>query len=60
MELIRLTSDYNLKRFDCGDEDLNGFLLDDAKNFLEKRIAKTFIIEDEGRIVAYLDRKSVV
>lgn len=53
MELIRLTSDYNLKRFDCGDDDLNGFLLDDAKNFLEKRIAKTFIIEDEGRIVAY-------
>lgn len=53
MKLVRLTEDYEISNFDCGDEDLNNFLNDDAKNFQSKRIANTFILEDEGRIVAY-------
>lgn len=53
MELKRLTSDYVFTDFDCGDADLNEFLLVDAKHFLEKRIANTFILEDEGNIAAY-------
>ena len=36
-----------------GDEDLNKFLLDDAKPAQELRIANTFILEDDGRIAAY-------
>ncbi len=39
MRLVRLTQEYDLTDFDCGDEDLNCFLIEDAKNFLEKRIA---------------------
>lgn len=53
MELIRLTADYDMKPFDCGDADLNGFLMEDAKLFLNKKLAHTFILEDEGMIVAY-------
>lgn len=53
MRLARLTAVYKLENFDCGDNDLNDFLFEDAKNFLEKRIANTFVLEDEGRIVAY-------
>lgn len=53
MQLVRLTQDFELKEFDCGDSDLNDFLFEDAKHFLEKRIASTFILEDEGKIVAY-------
>ena len=53
MKLIPLTQDYPLVEFDCGDSDLNDFLLKDAKHFLEKRIANTFVLEDEGHIVAY-------
>lgn len=53
MRLVRLTPDYEFGAFDCGDEDLNEFLIDDAKNFLSKRIANTFILEDEGKIAAY-------
>ena len=53
MKIISLTLDYVLSAFDCGDDDLNEFLLEDAKLFLEKRIANTFILEDEGRIAAY-------
>ena len=63
MQLVPLTPDYPLVAFDCGDEDLNKFLLDDAKpsqviglaaSLVEElRIANTFILEDEGRIAAY-------
>ena len=53
MRLIPLTSDYKLTQFDCGDSDLNDFLLNDAKKAYEWRIANTFILEDDGRIVAF-------
>ena len=53
MKLVRLTPDYELNLFDCGDEDLNHFLFEDAKNFFNKRIANSFILEDENNIVAY-------
>lgn len=42
-----------LSDFDCGDEQLNKFLFEDAKPSLELRIANTFILEDNGRIVVY-------
>ena len=41
MKIVPLTLDYELSAFDCGDSDLNEFLLEDAKHFLEKRIANT-------------------
>lgn len=53
MRVIPLTPDYEIRGFDCGDSDLNDFLLNDAKFFYEKRIANTFILEDEGKVVAY-------
>ena len=53
MNLVRLTPDYELTDFDCGDEQLNNFLFEDAKPSLELRVANTFILEDDGRIVAY-------
>lgn len=53
MRLIPLSSDYVLTDFDCGDEQLNEFLFDDAKPSLSLRIANTFILEDDGRIIAY-------
>lgn len=46
MKLIRLTKDTIIKSFDCGDADLNDFILNDAKAFLSKRIAYTFLIID--------------
>ena len=48
-----LDSEDEIKSFDCGDADLNDFLLHDAKLFSEKRIANTYIVENEGDIIAY-------
>ena len=53
MNLVRLTPEYELTDFDCGDEQLNNFLFEDAKPSLELRVANTFILEDDGRIAAY-------
>lgn len=53
IQLLRLTDDYPLDTFDCGDEDLNDFLLNDAKAFQKKQIANTYILENEGIILAY-------
>lgn len=53
MKLVRLMPQTQLGGFDCGDEDLNNFLLEDAKGFLEKRIATSYLLVDEDNIVAY-------
>ncbi len=53
MELRRLTSAEPITTFSCGDEDLNGFLLDDAIPSANKRIANTFVLYDETKAVAY-------
>lgn len=53
MRLVRLTPDTELVGFDCGDDDLNSFLVEDAKNFLDKRIATSYLLVDSDNIVAY-------
>lgn len=53
MKLVRLTPETVFDGFDCGDEDLNNFLVEDAKGFLDKRIATSYILEDCESIVAY-------
>lgn len=51
--LVRLENLQEMKPFDCGDDDLNGFLLDDARFYYKELIANTFVMEDETEIVAY-------
>ena len=42
MKLIRLTPEYEFNDFDCGDDDLNEFLYEDAKKFLENYMKNGF------------------
>lgn len=53
MKLVKLTPDTELSGLDCGDEDLNNFLVEYAVGFLNKRIATSYILEDDNNIVAY-------
>ena len=62
MRLVRLTPDYQFGEFECGDGDLNDFLVEDAKPFLDKRIANTYILEkeeDEHTRLMYYDMMEV-
>lgn len=36
MKIVRLTQDHAFKPFDCGEGDLNDFLLQDAKQYAYK------------------------
>lgn len=53
MKLIEIKNKDDIKPFDCGDADLNGFLVDDAISFHNKHIGKTFIITNEEEIIGY-------
>ena len=53
MNLVQLTSDYEMKPFDCGDAVLNGFLRDEAKLFLENQLAKTYLLCEDDQIIGY-------
>lgn len=51
----QIESDTDIKSFDCGDADLNDFLLSDAKNYLRAMMALTYLLEDNStcKTVAY-------
>lgn len=49
----RLTVDYNVKTFDCGDSDLNEFFLKDAVNYLRQLLAVTYVFESKDETVAF-------
>ncbi|MCQ2190143.1 MAG: GNAT family N-acetyltransferase [Paludibacteraceae bacterium] len=51
--IIRLTSEHVILPFDCGDNDINDFLVSDAKAYQEKLLAVTYLIESAGKTVLY-------
>ena len=53
IRVVRLTQDYQFKSFDCGNQDLNDFLLSDSKPYLQKLLSVTYILETDDDIVAY-------
>ena len=44
-KLTRLLPETIIKPFDCGDPDLNEFLVEDSKNFLSQLLAVTYLYE---------------
>ena len=53
LKVIRLTPDYIVKPFDCGDLDLNEFLLKESENYQKQLIATTYLIERKETTVAF-------
>ena len=51
----QIETDTEIMSFDCGDDDLNDFLVSDAKNYLRAMMALTYLLEDndELKTVAY-------
>lgn len=54
-KVVRLTQEYAPKSFNCGDQDLNEFLLDNAKAYLKELLAVTYILEstEKNEIIAF-------
>lgn len=52
-KLIRLSVDYPIKPFDCGDSDLNEFLTNDSIKYLQGLLAVTYLIESDNDTVAF-------
>ena len=55
LQIRRLGADDMVTRFDCGDEDLNDFLLSDAPLYCRVRLATTYVLEDGmgGEVIGY-------
>ena len=53
IEIVRLEEDTPISSFDCGDIDLNDFLHDDAKNYLNSMLAVTYLVKVDTEIAAY-------
>ena len=64
LRFIRLASDHIIKPFDCGDPDLNDFLLNDAKLYQGQLLTVTYLIESDTETVAFFsllnDKISVI
>lgn len=53
VKITPLTKDYIFKDFDCGNQDLNEFLLNDSKVYLKHLRYTTTLLETDTRIIAY-------
>jgi hypothetical protein len=53
LSLIKVDSTTVIKPFDCGDEDLNDFLLTKSKDFNNELLACTYLLENEDRTIAF-------
>ena len=51
--LVRLSDTFEIKPFDCGDSDLNDFLLSDAKRYSDELLAVTYLIENDSETIAF-------
>ena len=53
VKIIRLRLDQTLNGFDCGNQDLNEFLIKDAKEYQKRLLAVTYIVKCRDSIAAY-------
>ena len=53
LEFVRLTPGYGIKTFDCGDSDLNDFLLNDSCPQLGQLFSVTYLLEKDNKTVAF-------
>ena len=55
LQLRRLGENDHVTTFDCGDEDLNDFILTDAPLYYRVRLATSYVLEDSitGEVVGY-------
>lgn len=53
VKVTPLTKEYDFKSFDCGNADLNDFLMNDSKVYLKHLRYTTTLLETDTQIIAY-------
>lgn len=56
LRLVSEVDDLVLQQFDCGSPDLNAFLADDSKDYLEHGLTSTYVVFEEdapGAVIGY-------
>ena len=53
IKFVRLSCEHDLTSFDCGNRDLNDFLLHDAKLYQDGLVAVTYLVEYEDKVAGY-------
>ena len=53
LSFFRLKEGHTIKPFDCGDDDLNEFLFEEAVPYRKQLLATTFVIENDERTLGY-------
>jgi len=53
IRLLEVEDQAELQDFDCGDDDLNGFISTDALRYRDEMFAQTWVWVQDGRIAAY-------
>lgn len=53
LSLIKIDENSVIKRFDCGDEDLNSFLLTKSIFYLKELLATTYLLENAEETIAF-------
>ena len=48
----KLTENIKIDSFDCGDEDLNEFLIDESLLYLNEKLAISYVVENKANPVA--------
>ena len=49
----RLTENHIFRQFDCGDEDLNSFLLIDSFDYQKQLLSVTYFIEKQDKTILF-------
>ena len=53
INFFRLTPEVQFKDFNCGDPDLNDFLLNNSKHFSKQLLAVTYVLESDLDVIAF-------
>ena len=54
LTLVRLTADHDLRGFDCGNEQMNRWLVDHALASQKADLARTYVLLRNGTVVGYV------
>ena len=51
---LRLSREHSITTFDCGNDDLNAFLLNDAMDYQDNLIAVTYLVRIYDETIGYV------